>query len=130
MDSQKIVWKETAIVAVGELIGAAIMVAVFAALGRFQMQVLWSALAGSLIMIANYFFMAVTVSLAADRAASGQPEQGQKMIKTSSSIRLLAMAAALVLGIKLGANALALVLPLLFARPVLLLAEFFRKKGD
>lgn len=130
MDSRKIVWKETAIVAAGELIGAAIMVAIFAALDRFQMNVLWSALTGSMIMIVNYFFMAVTVSLAADRAANGQLEQGQKLIKLSSTVRLLAMAAALVLGIKLGGNVIALALPLAFARPVLLLAEFFRKKGD
>lgn len=130
MDSRKIVWKETAIVAAGELIGAAIMVAIFAALDRFQMNVLWSALTGSMIMIVNYFFMAVTVSLAADRAADGQLEQGQKLIKLSSTVRLLAMAAALVLGIKLGGNVIALALPLAFARPVLLLAEFFRKKGD
>ena len=130
MDSRKIVWKETAIVAAGELIGATIMVAIFAALDRFQMNVLWSALTGSMIMIVNYFFMAVTVSLAADRAANGQLEQGQKLIKLSSTVRLLAMAAALVLGIKLGGNVIALALPLAFARPVLLLAEFFRKKGD
>ena len=130
MDSRKIVWKETAIVAAGELIGAAIMVAIFAAVDRFQMNVLWSALTGSMIMIVNYFFMAVTGSLAADRAADGQLEQGQKLIKLSSTVRLLAMAAALVLGIKLGGNVIALALPLAFARPVLLLAEFFRKKGD
>ena len=34
------------------------------------------------------------------------------------------------LGIVLGANPVAILLPLLFVRPVLLLAEFFRKKGD
>ena len=37
---------------------------------------------------------------------------------------------ALVVAIKLGANVIALVLPLAFVRPILLLAEFFRKKGD
>ena len=36
----------------------------------------------------------------------------------------------LVLGIVLGANPFAMVLPLAFARPILLMAEFFRKKGD
>jgi len=130
MDSRKIVLKETAIVAVGELICSGAMIAVFAALDRFEMSVFWSALAGSLIMIANYFFMAVTVSLAADRAQQGQLEQGQKMIRLSSTIRLLVMAAALLIGIKLGGNVIALALPLTFARPVLMLSEFFRKKGD
>ena len=130
MDSRKVVFQETAIIAVGELICSAIMVGVFAALDMFQMRVLWSALIGCLIMIANYFFMAVTVSLAADRAEKGHVEEAQKMIKLSSTIRLLAMAAALLIGVRLGGNVVALALPLVFARPILLLAEFFRKKGD
>jgi membrane-associated HD superfamily phosphohydrolase len=130
MDSKKIVFKETAIVAVGELICSALMVGIFAALGYFRMNVLWSALAGSAVMIANYFFMAVTVSLAADRAQKGDVQQAQKMVQLSSAVRLLVMGVALFLGIKLGANVVALVLPLVFARPILMLAEFFRKKGD
>ena len=43
MDSRKIVYKETAIIAVGELILSAAMVLVFAALGYFKMNVLWGA---------------------------------------------------------------------------------------
>lgn len=130
MDSRKIVYQETAIVAVGELIGAAIVVGIFAALGMFQMRVVWSALAGSAIVIVNYFLMAVTVSLAADRAEKGEVEQGQKMIRLSSTVRLLVMAVALFVGIRLGAQVVALALPLVLVRPILLLAEFFRKKGD
>jgi hypothetical protein len=130
MDSRKIVFKETAIIAVGELVCSGIMVGVFAALGYFRWNVLWGALAGSAVMIANYFFMAVTVSLAADRAERGEVEQAKKMVQTSSVFRLLAMGLVLFLGIKLGANVIALVLPLAFARPILMLAEFFRKKGD
>ena len=130
MDSRKIVFKETAIIAVGELILSGIMVGVFAALGHFQWNVLWGALAGSAVMIANYFFMAVTVSLAADRAQQGDVEQAKKMVQMSSVGRLIAMGLVLFLGIKLGANVIALVLPLAFARPILMLAEFFRKKGD
>jgi hypothetical protein len=130
MDSRKIVFKETAIIAVGELVCSGIMVGVFVALNLFQWNVLWGALAGSAVMIANYFFMAVTVSLAADRAERGEVEQAKKMVQTSSVFRLLAMGLVLFLGIKLGANVIALVLPLAFARPILMLAEFFRKKGD
>ena len=130
MDSRKIVFKETAIIAVGELVCSGIMVGIFAALKLFQWNVLWGTLAGSAVMIANYFFMAVTVSLAADRAERGEVEQAKKMVQTSSVFRLLAMGLVLFLGIKLGANVIALVLPLAFARPILMLAEFFRKKGD
>ena len=130
MDHRKFVWKETAVIAIGELICSAVMVGIFAALGCFQMNVLWGALAGSCVMTANHFFMAVTVSLAADRAQCGDVQQAQKMVRLSSTVRLLVMGVVLFVGIKLGANVIALVLPLLFARPILMLTEFFRKKGD
>ena len=130
MDSRKIVWRETAILAVGEFACSALMVVVFALLGYFQMNVLWGALAGCLVMITNYFFMAVTVSLAADKAEQGETKQAQNMVRLSSTVRLVLMGLVLFLGIKLGANVIALVLPLAFQRPVLMLAEFFRKKVD
>ena len=130
MDSRKIVFRETGIIAVGEILLSAVMVAVFAALGYFQMNVLWGALAGCIVMITNYFFMAVTVSLAADKAERGEVKQGQNMIQLSSTVRLVLVGAAMALLIKLGANIIAVLLPLVFARPILMLAEFFRKKGD
>ena len=130
MDPKKIVFRETGIIAVGELVCSALMVGVFAALGYFTMSVLWGALIGAFVMTANYFFMAVTVSLAADRAAEGQVKQAQRSVQLSSTVRLLCMAGAMILAIKLGTNPIATVLPLAFARPILMLAEFFRKKGD
>ena len=130
MDSRKIVYRETSIVAVGEILCCALMVGVFAALGFFQMNVLWGALAGAGVMTANYFFMAVTVSLAADKAQQGQTKQAKQMVQISSTVRLILMGIVLVAGIKLGANVIALALPLVFVRPILMVAEFFRKKGD
>lgn len=130
MDPRKIVFRETLIVGVGELICSALMVAVFAVLGYFEMNVLWGALAGCLVMIANYFFMAVSVSLAADRAQRDQVAQAQKLVQLSSTVRLIVMGVVLFVCIRLGANVLALLLPLLFERPILMLSEFFRKKGD
>ena len=130
MDSRKIVLKETAIIAIGELICSGIMVGVFAALHKFSIAVLLSALAGSLFMTANYFFMALTINLAADRAEKGGVEEGKKMIQTSSTVRLIVLGILLFGGIKLGGNVIALALPLVFVRPILMLIEFFRKKGD
>ena len=130
MDSRKIVLKETLIVAVGELLCCGIMVAVFIALGFFEMNVLWGALVGFGITVANFFFMAMVASLAADRAEQGQVQQGKKLIQISSIARLACIGIAAVVGYKLGANIISLVLPLAFVRPVLLVSEFFRKKGD
>lgn len=130
MDSQKLVYKETAIVAIGEIIGTALMLGVFFAIGKFSGKVLWSGIAGSLVMILNYFFMAVSVSVATDRAKAGNVAQAKKLVQLSGVVRLFLMAGALILGIVLGAQVVALVLPLVFVRPTLLIAEFFRKKGD
>ena len=130
MDSRKLVLRETAIVAIGELICSGAVVGIFAALGYFQMRVLWSALAGSMVMIVNYFFMSLNISNAADKAEKGDVEQAKKMIQLSSTVRLLCMGIAIAIGIKLGANVVAIVLPLAFLRPILMISEFFRKKGD
>ena len=128
MDSRKIVFRETGIIAVGEVILSAVMVAVFAALGYFQMNVLWGALAGCLVTTVNYFFLALVVCLASDRAAAGEVTQAQKMIQLSAVTRLLATGALLAVAILLGGNVIATVIPLLFLRPIMLVAEFFKKK--
>lgn len=130
MDSRKLVLKETAVIAVGELLCSAVMLCVYAALGAFRLSVLWSALGGCGIMTLNYFFMAVTVCLSADRAESGEVEQAKRSVQLSSTVRLLCMGVVLYLGIRMGADVIALVLPLAFARPVLMLSEFLGRKGD
>jgi hypothetical protein len=130
MQARKHVFRETGIMALGELIGAALTVAVFWALGYFQINVLWGAFAGCLVTVGNYFFMAVTVDLAADKAEQGQVQQAQKSVQLSSTVRLVVMGLVLFLCIRLGANVVALLVPLLLERPILMLSEFFRKKVD
>ena len=130
MDSRKLVLKETMILAIGVALCCAAMVAAFAAFGQFTLAVVLSALAGCVFTILNYFFMAVVISLAADRARDGQVQQAKKMVQLSSTVRLITLAVALISGHLLGGNLLALALPLLFQRPALMLVQFFRKKGD
>ncbi|MBQ8359742.1 MAG: ATP synthase subunit I [Oscillospiraceae bacterium] len=130
MDSRKEVLKQTGILALGVLLLSSIMVAIFFALGQFQMNVLWGALLGSVVIVTNHFFLSLTVHRAADRSGQGDVAKAKNMIQTSSLIRLIAMGAALVIGVKLGCNVIALALPLAFQRPVLMIMEFFGKKGD
>jgi len=66
VESRKLVLKETGIVAIGIGICLAIMFAVYALLGRMNMTVLLSGLVGGLLAAGNFFFMAVTASMAAD----------------------------------------------------------------
>ncbi|MBR4864593.1 MAG: ATP synthase subunit I [Oscillospiraceae bacterium] len=130
MDSKKIVLRETAVIAVGELICAALMLCVYAALGYFKLSVLWSALGGCAIMTVNHFFMSATVCLAADRAERGEVDAAKKSVQLSSTVRLICMGLALFVGIQLGADVIALVLPLAFVRPILMVSELFGKKGE
>ena len=130
MDLRKFVVRETAVVAMGELLLLAAMAGAFAALGYFKMNVFWSGLVGCLVMIANHLFLAITVSLAADKAARGEVQQAQKMIQLSSVGRLVTMGIALALCLKLGANPVALLLPMLFTRPILMLWGFFGKREN
>lgn len=129
-ESRKLVLKEVALVAVGEAICVAIMCVIYALLGKFSTAVLLGGLVGLLVATGNFFALAVAATLAADKAEAGDPESGKKLMKSSYPIRLLVMAVVLILCARSGHfDVLALALPLVFVRPVLTAAEFFRKKG-
>lgn len=129
MDSRKVVYHETAIVAIGEVICLAVMLAVYALLSRFNSAVLLGGVIGTLLAVLNFFFMAVGASLAADKAANQDVAGGKKQIKLSYTFRMIAIFVILFACVKSGlCDALASVLPLVFVRPVLTVAEFFRKK--
>lgn len=128
MDSRKMVFRETGIIAAGEVILSAVMVAVFAALGYFKMNVLWGAVAGALVTTVNYFSLALVVCLASDRATEGDVTQAQKMIRLSATTRLFFTGGLLAVAILLGCNVIATVVPLLFLRPIMYVAEFLKEK--
>lgn len=129
MDSRKIALRETAVIALGEAIGVGLMMAGFALLGKYDTSVLLGGIAGGLIAVANFFAMAVVTSLAADRAMAQDVDGGKKLVQGSYPIRMLALITALFVCAKSGYfNVVALALPLVFVRPTITLAEFFRKK--
>jgi hypothetical protein len=74
--------------------------------------------------------MAIGVVLASDKAASQDVKGGKSMITGSYLLRTVLMFVILFACAKSGRfNVIALVLPLVFVRPVLTVAEFFQKKG-
>ena len=124
-------FRETAIIAVGEVICAAVMMGIFALLGKFDISVLLGGVFGGVLAILNFFFMAVGASLAADKAEKQNVKGGQGIIKSSMLIRYVVLFIILfALGKSELCNLIALVLPIVFVRPVLSVGEFFRKKGD
>ena len=131
MDSKKIVDQETGIVAIGVLICTAVMIGAFALLGKYDTSVLLGGIVGAILSIGNFFFMAVGTSLAADRAEKQDVKGGQVLIRNSYMLRLAVLFVLLFACAKSGLfNLFALVLPLIFVRPSLTIAEFFRKKGN
>lgn len=129
-ESRKLVLKETALIAIGEAICVALMCGVYALIGKFSLAVLLGGLVGLVLATGNFFFMAVAATLAADKAEAQDVAGGQKLMKSSYPVRLLVLAVLLILCAKSGYfDVLALVLPLLFVRPILTVSEFFRKKG-
>lgn len=131
MDPRKTVFQQTAVVAIGEGICIAVMFGVFALLGRLDGKVLLGGLLGGLLAIANFFAMAVGVSLAADKAEQQNVKGGKALLQSSFLLRYGLLFLLLFVGAKSGVcNLVALLLPLVFVRPVLTFGEFFRKKGE
>jgi hypothetical protein len=131
MDSRKFVLKETGIIALGQAVCVAVMIGVFALLGHYDRSVLIGGIAGGILAILNFFFMAIGASLAADKAQEQNVKGGQAMIQASYMIRLVVLFILLFALVKSGlCNVITAVLPLAFTRPILTIAEFFRKSGE
>lgn len=130
MSSKSILFRETRTVALGMVICTGVMVGIFALLGKYDTAVLFGAIAGALLSFGNFFLMALGTSLAADKAANQDVKGGQALIQMSYIGRMIGLFLLLALCAKSGkCNVLALVIPLVFVRPILTIAELFKKKG-
>ena len=131
MDSRKLVIKESAIVLLGVALCSAVMVGIFALLGKFDSTVALGAVVGTVLAALNFFFMAVVAMMAADKAEQQNVKGGQAMVQGSYMVRLVVLFLILFAFAKSGlCNVITLVVPLAFVRPTITIAEFFRKSGE
>ena len=131
MESRKFIFKETARMAVGQALCVGVMLGVFALLGEFSRPVLLGGIFGGLLAILNFFLMAVVADLAADKAEQQNVKGGEAMMRSSYLLRMVVLFVILFALIKSGlCNVITAVLPLAFVKPILIVGEFFRKKGD
>ena len=129
MDMRKYVLRQTGVVALGEAIGVAVMIGIFALLSSFDRSVLLGGIVGGAVAVANFFVMAIGVNMAADKAEKQDVKGGQATIKGSYALRMIGMVVILFAFAKSGlCNVIALVVPLIFTRFTLTLQEFFRRK--
>jgi len=130
MDNRKYVLSQTLFILIGELVLSAVMVGIFAVLGYFDFSVVLGAAAGTLIATANHLVLMLGVMAAASKAEKQDVKGGQMLVQMSYMGRLLGLFLILVLCAKSGVfNLIALVIPLVFTRPILTIAEYFHKKG-
>ncbi len=131
MNSRKIVFHETAIILIGQVICIGIMFGVFALLSKFDRSVVLGGVVGGLLATLNFLIMAICLDLAADKAEKQDVKGGQALTRISYFMRLIVLFVVLYACLKSGYfNIFALLLPLLFVRPTLTIAEFFRKSGE
>lgn len=115
----------------GVIICTAVMICVFALLKRLNASVWLGALAGTVLAVGNFFFMAVTTSMATDRAKADDAKGGKRLVQTSQTVRFLILAVLLFALAKSGlCNVIALLLPIAFVRPAMMVMQFFRKEDD
>ena len=127
-ESRKIAIRETLYILVGVAVLTAVMFGVYALLGRFGLPVLLGGIVGTVLSVGNFFFMAVSATLAADKAEKQDVNGGKNLMRASYPFRLLVVGGLLVLcGFSGYFDLIALVLPLAFVRPVITLSAFFRK---
>ena len=129
MENRKYILSQSLTMLIGELILSAVMVAVFAVLGYYETGVLLGAVAGSLVATLNHTVLIIGVLSASKKAENQDVKGGQAAIQMSYMGRLLGLFLILVLCAKSGVfNLLALVIPLLFARPLLTVSDHFNQK--
>lgn len=117
-------------VMLGELLLTGVMLAVYALIGRFSLKVLWSAALGAGAVLLNFTVMILALLQAEKR---GSPEKGQLYVRATYALRLLLLAAVLILALRSKVfDPLATALPLCFQPIAVWLFELFRKmkKGE
>ena len=131
MDSRKLVFRETAVVAIGQVICVAAMIGICALLGIYSRAVLLGGIFGGILAVLNFFFMAISAMMAADKAEEQNVAGGKLTVQLSFIVRMAVLFIVLFALIKSGlCDSLASVLPLVFTRPILSIGEFFRKSGE
>ena len=130
MDNRKYVLSQALIVLIGELALSALMVGIFAILGYWDFSVVLGAVAGAVIATLNHLVLVLGVMAAASKAEKQDVKGGQMLVQMSYMGRLIGLFLVLVLCAKSGIfNLIALVIPLVFTRPVLTIAEYVNTKG-
>lgn len=131
MDVRKFITGKLIMLGISESVLVAIVSIVFAALARFDITVVIGGIAGAILAIANFFFMAMAAESAADSAVAQDVKAGKNKMRSSYMTRTIVIFVILIVLAKIGlANPIALVVPFFAVRPLIMVDEFFRKPKE
>lgn len=118
--------------AAAEAVAVALMLGVYALLGKMSTAVLLGALFGYVMSVGNFLALSVAVSRAVDKAeAGGDPVEAANRVRLSGALRLLALFGLYVAVLMAGVvDPLASLLPLLTMQAAIRLTEYFRKEDE
>ena len=149
MENKKSRYRDVLYLAIGELLAALAVAAVFLIINRFDLKVLFGALLGAAVAVFNFLYLSYSVNRAVDKfmALRGEREMDeeeaekfasehvgeiQNAQKLSYIIRTFTMLGALVLAFLSGwFNVIATAVPLLLFQPILIASQnVARKRGE
>ncbi len=120
--------KEFYKLSIGVIIMSIIMVAIFAAFGKFDYKVVTGAALGTLVTIANYLFLAFSIEKI---SRNDDVNNGKSIMTFSYFMRLAVIAVTIIVAIKLPIfNYIAVALPFLFPRVVIVAINLIDSKKD
>ncbi len=129
MDSRKQILRQTGEIALGVALCTGAMLIVYYAIGQFTTRVLYGAIAGFCLGVGNFLVMAILASRAADKAQAQDVNAGKALIQGSYLGRMVLLFVILVVLVKIQlCDPLAMVIPLVFVRPVITVTELLIKK--
>ena len=127
---QETVLRETKRIAVGVFSMLAIMLVVYAALGRFSLAVVLGGALGAAYAVLNFYMLGVTVQRVADRADSGEQDEkiAKARMKSSYTTRMVLMVGVVIVAFVLPfVDVLACIIPMLFPRLTILALQLTGK---
>lgn len=128
--SKHSILKETAMIALGMVICVAAMVGVYALIGKYDLSVLLGAVVGSVLALGYYLSMVICADIAAKKALEQDVKGGQALMQVSHIVRMIFLFGAWVFcALTKCFDLIALVLPMVFVRPIMGVADHISRKG-
>ena len=122
----KVIWRETAYIAVWVLIFSTLLQSVFLMFGMWDTTVLLGNLYSGVIVVLNFFFMGLSIQ----KAVSKGEKDVKNYIKAMGTLRLLILFGLVVVGALLSQKAIfniwAVIVPLFFPRVAIAFRPYFK----